>query len=116
MPMLTIAEVKSARRRATGILLKAGVALRAEEIDQMEVADFGLSELELSGVQIVTLVDTEKTAAKLLVPLPLQTEPEHSHPSLGEYEGKEETVRCEWGLLYLYSPGEPAPNPKGHPP
>ncbi|MDX1616991.1 MAG: hypothetical protein R3300_21980, partial [Candidatus Promineifilaceae bacterium] len=32
------------------------------------------------------------------------------------YPGKEETIRCEWGTCYLYGPGEPTPNPKGHPP
>lgn len=114
--MITRSEQESARKRAVEILSKAGVVVRQGEIDQMEVADFGLSELEQSGVQIVTLVDTEKIAAKLLVLLPNQIEPEHRHPRLGDYEGKEETIRCEWGELYLYGPGEPTPNPKGHPP
>jgi D-lyxose ketol-isomerase len=114
--MITRTELESARKRATEILLNAEIVVRQHEIDQMEVADFGLSELELSGAQIVTLVDTEQIAAKLLVLLPLQTEPEHRHPRLGAYEGKEETIRCEWGLLYLYGPGEPSPEPRGHPP
>ena len=114
--MITRSEQESARKRAAEILSKAGVVVRQGEIDQMEVADFGLSELEQSGVQIVTLVDTEKIAAKLLVLLPNQIEPEHRHPRLGDYEGKEETIRCEWGELYLYGPGEPTSNPKGHPP
>lgn len=69
-----------------------------------------------TGAQIVTLVNTDKIAAKLLVLFPHQTEPEHTHPRLGDYAGKEETVRCEWGELYLYGPGQPTPNPKGHPP
>jgi D-lyxose ketol-isomerase len=114
--MITRSEQESTRKQAVEILAKAGVVVRQGEIDQMEVADFGLSELEQSGVQIVTLVDTEKIAAKLLVLLPNQTEPEHAHPPLGDYPGKEETLRCEWGELYLYGPGEPTPNPKGHPP
>jgi len=114
--MITRSEQESARKRAAEILSKAGVVVRQDEIDQMEVVDFGLSELEQSGVQIVTLVDTEKIAAKLLVLLPNQIEPEHRHPRLGDYEGKEETIRCEWGELYLYGPGEPTLNPKGHPP
>ena len=79
----------------------------------MEVADFGLSELEQSGAEILTLVNTEKIAAKLLVLFPNQTEPEHNHTRLGNYEGKEETIRCEWGELYLFSPGEPTAHPKG---
>jgi D-lyxose ketol-isomerase len=114
--MITRSEVESARKRSAEILARAGVVVRQDEIDQMEVADFGLGELEQSGVQILTLVDTEKIAAKLLVLLPHQTEPEHKHPRLGDYEGKEETIRCEWGELYLYGPGEPTPNPKGYPP
>lgn len=113
--MITRSEQELARKRAAEILAKAGLAVRQDEIDQMEVADFGLGELQQSGAQIVTLVDTEKIAAKLLVLLPNQTEPEHKHPPLGDYPGKEETIRCEWGELYLYSPGEPTPNPKGHP-
>ena len=76
----------------------------------------GLSELEQSGVQILTLVDTDKIAVLVLVLLPHQTEPEHEHPRLDNYEGKEETIRCQWGELWLYGPGEPTPNPKGHPP
>jgi D-lyxose ketol-isomerase len=114
--MLTRSEVESARKRSTEILRKARVAVRQDELDRMEVADFGLGELAQSGAQIVTLVDTERIAVKLLVLLPHQTEPEHKHPSLGDYAGKEETIRCEWGELYLYGPGEPTPNPTGRPP
>jgi D-lyxose ketol-isomerase len=97
--MITKSQAASARKRSAAILRKAGVKVRQNEIDRMEVADFGLSELEQSGAQIVTLVDTDTIAVKLLVLLPLQTEPEHRHPPLGEYEGKEETIRCEWGHL-----------------
>jgi D-lyxose ketol-isomerase len=114
--MITRSEYMTAQRRAAEYMEKAGVSLRPEELQAIEVADFGLSELELSGVQIATLVDTERIAAKLLVMFPNQTEPEHTHPPLGEYSGKEETIRCEWGLLYLYGPGDPTPNPKGSPP
>jgi D-lyxose ketol-isomerase len=114
--MITRAQRESAIKKATEILAKAGIVVRQDEIDKMEVADFGLSELEESGAQIVTLVDTDKIAAKLLIMLPWQTEPEHTHPKIDDYAGKEETVRCEWGELYLYGPGEPTPNPKGRPP
>jgi D-lyxose ketol-isomerase len=114
--MITHAERDSAIKKSTEILSKAGVVVRQAEIDKMEVADFGLSELEESGAQIVTLVDTNKIAAKLLIMLPWQTEPEHTHPKIDDYAGKEETVRCEWGELYLYGPGEPTSNPKGRPP
>jgi D-lyxose ketol-isomerase len=114
--MITRAEQEQARKRAMALLERAGIVARQDELAQIEVADFGLGEPEQSGVQILTLVDTEKIAVKALVLLPYQTEPEHTHPHLGDYPGKEETIRCEWGELYLYGPGEPAPNPKGHPP
>ena len=35
---------------------------------------------------------------------------------LGEYEGKEETIRCEWGVLYLYAEGEATLAPQAAPP
>jgi D-lyxose ketol-isomerase len=114
--MITRSESDKVRKEAAEILSKAGVFIRQDEIDGMEVADFGLSEIRESGAQIVTLVDTDQIAAKLLIMLPWQTEPEHTHPKISEYAGKEETVRCEWGELYLYGPGEPTPNPKGRPP
>ena len=82
----------------------------------MEIVDFGLSEIRKSGVQIITLVDTQQIAVKILVMLPYQTEPEHSHPKIDEYLGKDETIRCEWGELFLYGPGEPCTHPKGNPP
>jgi D-lyxose ketol-isomerase len=114
--MITRAELESARERAAEMLKRAGIVARQDELEGIEVADFGLSELERSGVQILRLVDTDKIAAKVLVSFPHQTEPEHTHPRVGDYPGKEETIRCEWGELYLYGPGEPTPNPKGHPP
>jgi len=114
--MITRAELESARKRAAEMLKRAGIVARQDELEGIEVADFGLSELERSGVQILTLVDTEQIAAKVLASFPHQTEPEHKHPRLGDYPGKEETIRCQWGELYVYGPGEPTPNPKGHPP
>lgn len=114
--MITRTELESARRRAMEMLERAGIVARPDELERIEVADMGLSELEQSGVQILTLVDTDEIAAKVLVSFPWQTEPEHKHPRLGEYAGKEETIRCQWGKLYLYGPGEPTPNPKGRPP
>lgn len=114
--MTTREEMETAGRRAAEILSEARVAVRQDEIDSMEVVDFGLSELEVSGVQILTLVDTGQVSVKLLILLPNQVEPEHKHPPFGDYSGKEETIRCEWGDLYLYGPGAPTQKPKGNPP
>ena len=114
--MITRQAWESARKRAAEFVRGAGMAVRPEELERIEVADFGLSELEQSGVQILTLVDTEAMAVKVLISFPWQAEPEHKHPRLGDYAGKEETIRCEWGKLYAYGPGAPTPHPAGHPP
>lgn len=113
---ITRAQHEAARKRAAVYIERAAIPVSERELARMETADLGLGELEQSGVQIVSLVDTDAVAAKLLVLFPGQTEPEHWHPPLGEYPGKEETIRCHWGELYLYGPGEPTPAPKGRPP
>lgn len=114
--MITRQQYRQAQLRAAEFIRKTGVSIRDEELERIDVADMGLSEFEESGVSILTLVDTDQIAVKLLVMFPNQTEPEHLHPQIGEYPGKEETIRCEWGELYLYGPGGPVQNPKGSPP
>lgn len=113
---ITRAEHKAARFRAAEFVERAGIPVTDRELATIETADLGLGELEKSGVQILTLVDSDEVAAKVLVLFPHQTEPEHTHPPLGDYAGKSETIRCHWGELYLYEPGEPSPSPKGSPP
>jgi len=104
------------RRKAADYIKKAGIALRPDEIENIEVADFGLGDLEKSGLQIVVYVNTERVCAKELVLLPHQTCPEHRHPPVEGEPGKEETFRCRWGKVYLYVEGEPTPNPSVKPP
>jgi D-lyxose ketol-isomerase len=98
------------------LLRKTGVVLTEDELSQIKVADFGLSELEQSGGQILTLVDTAEIAVKLIVLFPGQCLPEHRHPPLGDYPGKAETLRCEWGILYLCEEGDATPNSQARPP
>ena len=114
--MIKREEHQRAQARAVELLGQTGIALTRAELASIEVADFGLGELETTGAEILTLVDTGRLVVKLLTLLPDQTLPEHRHPRLDSCEGKEETIRCEWGELYLYGPGEPAPAPVGHPP
>ena len=114
--MLTPTAYQTAQRRAAELLRKIGVVLTADELAQIKVADFGLSELEQSGGQILTLVDTEEIAVKLIALFPGQCLPEHRHPPLGEYPGKAETLRCEWGVLYLCEEGDATLNTQAHPP
>lgn len=109
--MITRRESNQVREQVVTILSGAPVVLRQDELNSMEIADFGLSDIKTVGAQIITLVHTETVAVKLIVMLPRQTMPEHRHPRLGNYPGKEETIRCVWGKLYLYSPGTPTANP-----
>jgi D-lyxose ketol-isomerase len=114
--MLTRAEIARARERAAATLAAAGIVLTAEERQRIEVADFGLSELEQTGLEVVTYVNTERVCAKELVMFPGQTCPEHLHPPFEGTPGKEETFRCRQGRVYLYTDGEPAAEPACRPP
>lgn len=114
--MITRAEYERQKGLAADLVSRAGVVVRRDELAKIEVADFGLGEVETSGLQILTLVQTGLIGVKVLLVLPNQVCPEHRHPALGDYPGKEETFRCQWGELYLYTPGEPTPGPKASPP
>src|SRR6185369_964328 len=114
--MITREEYENAARRAREYLSRAGIVLTDDEAANIEVADFGLGDLEQTGLEIVTYVNTERCCAKELVLFPRQTCPEHWHPPVAGEPGKEETFRCRWGEVYLYVPGEATPNPKAIPP
>lgn len=85
---------------------KAGIVLTDEEVNNIEVADFGLNKVEKIGLQILTYINTDRVCAKEMVLLPFQTCPEHKHIPTNDLEGKEETFRCRYGKVYLYVEGE----------
>lgn len=105
--MITRAEVTAAQSRAATMLRDAGIALTVTEETQIEIADFGLGELDRTGLAIVVYVNSDRYCAKELVLFPHQTCPEHRHPPVGIDRGKEETFRCRWGQVWLYLPGDP---------
>lgn len=109
--MLTQQQLLEARGRARDYLERAGIALTPAESENIEVADFGLGELETTGLELVVYINTERVCAKELVLFPRQTCPEHRHPPIGNDPGKEETFRCRWGSVYLYVEGEATNNP-----
>ena len=104
--MITKAEQKRARERSAQMIRESGIRITDEEADKIEVVDFGLSHLEIEGVQVLTLVQTERISVKVLAMLPNQTEPEHWHPPVGDDPGKEETIRVVSGTVYFYVQGE----------
>ena len=113
--MLTNDQIQDARRRAAQMLAEAGFVLTAEERDNIEVADFGLSELEQTGLEVVVYVNTDRVCAKEIVMFPGQTCPEHRHPPFDGTPGKEETFRCRSGLVYLYLEGPSTTKPTCRP-
>jgi D-lyxose ketol-isomerase len=99
-------DAAEARGRAAAMLADAGIVLTASERDAMEVADFGLGDLERWGLQIVVYVNTERVCAKELVMFPGQACPEHRHPPVGGEPGKEETFRVRRGSVQLWVDGD----------
>lgn len=113
---MTREEVCAAQVRARALYEKAGIALTPEESDGIEVADFGLRDLENTGLEIVTYINTERYCAKEMALFPRQTCPEHAHVPVDGSPGKQETFRCRYGEVYLYVDGEPAAVPAARPP
>jgi D-lyxose ketol-isomerase len=114
--MITRKQYEQAVERAVGMMAQVGLVIPAEERARFEAIDFGLGELEKTGVEFLTYVNTDRVCARDLVMFPHQTCPEHRHPTRGSKRGKEETFRCRMGTVYLYVPGTPAENPSVRPP
>lgn len=110
--MITLEEVNKAKKRTLEFFEKASICLTETEKESVEVADFGLNQLEATGLQIITYVNTERCCAKEMVLFPQQTCPEHRHPMIDGVPGKEETFRCRYGKVYLYVEGEKTENIK----
>ncbi len=89
------------REKIVQSIESAGITLSNSERHTIEIVDFGLGNLEKEGAQIATLVSTDKVALKAIYLMPYQIEPEHWHPTIGDYEGKEETLRCVSGMVIV---------------
>ena len=114
--MLTQSQAKAAQDRAAAMLAQTGIRLTLAEREAIEIAEFGLGELEQTGLELITYVNNERYCAKELVLFPRQTCPEHRHPPVGTDPGKMETFRCRSGQVWLYVEGEAAANPQGQVP
>ena len=82
---------------------RAHIVLSKEESSKIEVADFGLGKVEEVGLEILTYINTDRVCAKEMVLVPHQACPEHMHVPSKNAEGKEETFRCRYGKVYLYT-------------
>lgn len=94
---------QQAAQRAIAFFEAAGIVLTPAEKENIEVADFGLDDLEHTGLQLVVYINTERVCAKEMVLFPGQTCPEHKHVGA---PGKEETFRCRYGEVHLNVEGE----------
>lgn len=93
-----------AEKLARDYFNKAGLVVLENE--PIEVADFGLNDLENIGLQLCVYVNTERVCAKEMVLFPNQACPEHKHVMTNGKEGKEETFRCRYGKVFLYVDGD----------
>jgi D-lyxose ketol-isomerase len=71
--MLTQSQIQQMQERVTQALAQAGIVLTPQEQTQIEVVDFGLSELEHTGLQLVIYINNDRYCAKELVMIPRQT-------------------------------------------
>jgi D-lyxose ketol-isomerase len=114
--MILRSQVRAAQERAASMLAQAGMVITPEERQNIEVAEFGLGQLESTGLELVVYINTDRYCAKELILFPRQTCPEHRHPAIPGGAGKMETFRCRWGRVWLYVAGEPTPGYGGRPP
>jgi D-lyxose ketol-isomerase len=103
------------REEALKYFEKARIVLTEKEIENFEVADFGLNRKDI-GLQLIVYVNTDRVCAKEMVLFPGQTCPEHVHPPVHGESGKEETFRCRYGKVFIYISGNKTENAHCKPP
>ena len=114
--MLTAAELDAARKRAAAVLADSGIVLTERRRAGSRSRTSASPSSSETGLEVVVYVNTPRVCAKELVMFPRQLCPEHRHPPFDGTPGKEETFRCRAGVVYLYTEGEPTPQPAARPP
>lgn len=99
--MLSKEKVQELRAKALEYFQKAGIVMSPKEQETIEVADFGLGNIDSTGLQLVTYINNDRYCAKEMVLFPNQTCPEHRHPDRSAEQGKQETFRCRYGKVLL---------------
>lgn len=105
--MLKRSQLQQLQARTVEMLSQHGITLTLQEQANIEVVEFGLEEVERTGVQIVVYINTDRYCAKELILFPGQTCAQHKHPPVGTDPGKMETFRCRFGTVWLYVEGTP---------
>ena len=86
--------------------LESNIVFASDELSSIEYADFGLSNFENEGLNLIVYENNDRYCAKEMVLLPFQTCPEHLHPNRNGEPGKQETFRCRKGSVVLFVEGE----------
>ncbi len=66
---------EAAKSRFLAMMEAAHIVLSPQERDRVEVADFGLNDLERTGLELITYVNTDRCCAKEMTLFPGQTCP-----------------------------------------
>ncbi len=120
--MTSLGTFEKCKRRYIAMLDAAGIILTPQERDEMEIADFGLGDIERAGLGLVVYENNDRYCAKEIIMLPGQTCPQHRHPPIRNEQGqtidpgKRETFRCRQGEVLLYVNGPAAADPLAQPP
>jgi len=85
--MIRLEEFNEVCQKSLDMIDEAGILLTPEDRKKMTAADFGLSNIKIEGVQILTMFETDS-------------------PTVGEDPGKEEIIRAISGDLYFYIVGK----------
>ena len=99
-------DLASRQQAAAERITAAGIFLRPDEPDQIEIADFGLGRFEEIGLAIHVYMNTYRCCGKELAMVPGQICPQHLHPDIDGEPGKEETFRVRAGEVHLFVPGD----------
>lgn len=91
---------------------KAGIYLTGKEKASVGYWGYHLDREDI-GSGGVNYFNSERCTAWELVMLPWQTIPQHLHPPVGSYPGKEETFRCRYGSVHLFVEGESSKEIRG---
>lgn len=104
---------ESVREKALEYYDKAKIVLTQRERESVEIADFGLDDIEQVGLILVTYLNTTRCCAKEMVLFPGMTCPEHTHTPIPEKGypgicGLEKSIFT--GLKSIRQPGKRNPH------
>ena len=89
---MTQGEIDKYRSYAHKALEATGITITSEELEKIEVTDFGLGEFQQTGLCLLTFLDTDNVGGRELILLPHQTVPQHLHPIQPDGSGKEDDL------------------------